>query len=96
MNSSSLHRLGLYRQAIYRIQIEGRLTPQWSAIFGNIEITESNNETGVTVTTITKVCMDQAELYATLIQIRDLGLPLLSVLCTNVQSDFTPEDHPSG
>ena len=96
MNSSYQHRLGLYRQAQYTIQIEGRLTAQWSTIFGKMEITESSNERGVTITTITKTCVDQAELYAILIQLRDLGIPLLSVMCRNVKSDFTPEDHPPG
>ena len=96
MNFSSQNRLGLYRQAIYTIQIEGRLIPAWSTIFGKIETAESNNQSGVTVTTITKTCTDQAELYALLIQIRDLGLPLLSVMCRNVKGDFTPKDHPSG
>ena len=96
MNYSPLHRLGLYRQALYTIQIEGRLLPQWSANFGSLEVKEPDNETGVVVTTITKVCMDQAELYATLTQIRDLGLPLISVMCREVKGDFTPEDHPSG
>ena len=96
MNASTPYRLGLYRQALYTIQIEGRLTPQWSTIFGSMDITESSNERGITVTTITKTCADQAELHAMLSQIRDLGIPLLSVKCRNVVGDFTPEDHPSG
>ncbi len=96
MNFFSQHGPGLYRQAIYTIQVEGRLTPQWSTFFGKMEITESNNEQGFTVTRITKTCADQSELFALLIQLRDLGLPLLSVMCRNVEGDFTPEDQPSG
>lgn len=87
---------GLYRQAIYTIQIEGRLIPQWSTNFGKIEISESNSECGFTVTKITKTCIDQSELYAILLELRDLGLPLLSVMCKNVEGNITPEDHPSG
>ena len=96
MNFSSQHGPGLYRQAIYTIQVEGRLTPEWSAFFGEMEITESNNEQGFTVTTLTKTCADQSELYALLIQLRDLGLPLLSVMCKKVEGEFTPEYHPAG
>lgn len=96
MNFFSQQGPGLYCQAVYTIQVEGRLTSQWSSFFGEMEVTESNKDSGITVTTLTKACIDQAELFAILIQLRDLGLPLLSVIYRNVKGDFTPKDHPSG
>lgn len=60
---------------VYEIRIEGHLGPQWSAWFGDVTITLQEN--GETI--LTCPVADQAQLYALLRKVRDLGAPLLSV-----------------
>ncbi|MCP4420610.1 MAG: hypothetical protein GY805_28725 [Chloroflexi bacterium] len=58
----------------YQIKIKGVLDARWSDRFGGLTITSKGGET-----TISGPIMDQAALHGLLMQIRDLGLPLLSV-----------------
>lgn len=61
---------------IYQIRIEGHLGHQWAEWFGNLTITlEENGETLVSGPVI-----DQAALYGLLRKVRDLGMPLVSVI----------------
>ena len=61
---------------IYQIRINGHLDNKWSDWFGGMTISlEENEETLVTGSVI-----DQAALHGILKQIRDLGLPLVSVI----------------
>ena len=62
--------------ASYRIRVKGRVGPEWSEWFDGMTITyDETNET-----TLSGQVLDQAALYGILNKIRDLGLPLLSVL----------------
>ena len=61
---------------IYQIRFKGHLENKWSDWFGGMTISlEENEETLVTGSVI-----DQAALHGILKQIRDLGLPLVSVI----------------
>jgi hypothetical protein len=61
---------------IYQIRIKGHLGPQWTDWFGGLVITrEENGETLVTGPVV-----DQAALHGLLRKVRDLGVPLLSVI----------------
>ena len=60
---------------IYQIRIKGHLGQQWARRFGNVNIVLTEN--GETLLTCEVV--DQAALHGLLRQIRDLGLPLISV-----------------
>lgn len=61
---------------VYTIHIKGELDPCWSTWFeGLTVVTADNGETSITGTVV-----DQAELHGLLNKIRDLGLPLISVM----------------
>ena len=62
---------------VYQIRIEGHLGRQWTDWFGGLTITlEENGDT-----LLTGPVVDQAALYGLLRKVRDLGMPLLSVIC---------------
>jgi hypothetical protein len=61
---------------IYQIRIKGHLGPRWTEWFGGLGITlEDNGDT-----LLTGPVVDQAALHGVLRNVRDLGLPLLSVV----------------
>lgn len=57
----------------YQIKVKGHLDRNWSGRFGGLMIESEHGET-----MIFGWLPDQAALHGLLIQIRDLGLPLLS------------------
>jgi hypothetical protein len=59
---------------IYQIRIAGHLDRQWTDWFGGLTITLEGGDT-----LLTGGVVDQAALHAVLRQVRDLGIPLLSV-----------------
>jgi hypothetical protein len=62
---------------VYQIRIKGHLGRQWTDWFGGLTITlEENGETLLTGSVI-----DQAALHGLLKKVRDVGMPLLSVIC---------------
>src|SRR5690349_25068392 len=61
----------------YQIRIKGHLGRQWTDWFGGLTITlEDNGDT-----LLTGPVADQAALHGLLKKVRDLGTPLLSVVC---------------
>ena len=63
-------------QTIYQIRLQGHLDRQWSGWFGGLTITlEDNGET-----LLTGPVVDQAALHGLLRKVRDIGMPLLSVV----------------
>ncbi len=60
----------------YQIRIEGHLSPMWEAEFEGFTITLAENG----VTCLTGSVIDQAALHGLLRKIRDLGLPLVSII----------------
>jgi hypothetical protein len=64
------------RPSEVEIRIQGLLEPRWSAWFDGLTITA--DEDGTTV--LHGPVADQAALHGVLQKIRDLGLPLLSVV----------------
>jgi hypothetical protein len=61
---------------VYQIRIKGHLGRQWTGWFGGLVITLE--EDGDTL--LTGPVVDQAALYGLLKKVRDLGMPLLSVI----------------
>ena len=61
---------------LYQIRIQGHLGAQWTEWFEGLTIAlEDNGET-----LLTGPVLDQAALHGLLRKVRDLGLPLLSVI----------------
>ena len=64
---------------VYQIRVQGHLAPQWTGWFEDLTITlEENGET-----LLTGPVVDQAALHGLLKKVRDLGLPLLSLVRLN-------------
>lgn len=60
---------------VYQIRLKGHLGSQWTDWFGGMTISlEENGET-----LLTGPVVDQAALHGLLRQVRDLGMPLVSV-----------------
>ncbi len=65
-----------YEPGLYEIRIKGHLDDRWSDWFGGMTITlEDNGDT-----LITGLVVDQAALHGLLRKVRDLGMPLISVM----------------
>lgn len=72
---------------VYRVRIEGHLGPRWADGFGEMSISaERNGET-----LLTGPIIDQAALHGVIRRIRDLGLPLLSIMCIDSARDHGPD-----
>lgn len=64
---------------VYQIRLQGHLDPQWREWFDGLTITlEANGHT-----LLTGLVVDQAALHGLLKKVRDLGMPLLSVVRVN-------------
>ena len=63
----------------YQITVQGVLDPRWSAWFDGLQLTID----AAGRTTISGPVADQAALHGLLTRIRDLGLTLLEVRCTD-------------
>ena len=64
---------------VYQIRLKGHLAKQWTDWFEGLTITlEENGET-----LLTGPVVDQAALHGLLKKVRDLGLPLLSLVRLN-------------
>lgn len=62
----------------YEIRLKGHLDARWAAWFDGLTITREHDGTTVIHGTIA----DQAALHGLLQKVRDTGLPLVSVICT--------------
>jgi hypothetical protein len=67
-----------YEPGLYEIRIKGHLDGRWADWFGGLTITLE--EDGDTL--LTGPVVDQAALHGFLRKVRDLGMPLLSVIQT--------------
>jgi len=72
----------------YEIRLQRRLDARWSARFEGMTLT-----TGDDFTLLAGHVVDQAALHGLLHQLRDLGLPLVSV--TRIEADDEKRPHPN-
>lgn len=76
MSNKRSPKTDLSQPMVYQIRIKGHLGRQWTDWFGGLTITLENNGD----TLLTGPVADQAALHGLLKKVRDLGLPLLSVV----------------
>ena len=64
------------QHTVYQIRLQGHLDRQWADWFGGLTITlEDNGET-----LVTGPVADQSALFGLLRKVRDIGMPLVSVI----------------
>jgi hypothetical protein len=68
----------------YEIRLRGRLDPRWAARFEGMALSTSDGHT-----VLAGPVVDQAALHGLLQQLRDIGLPLVSV--RQVDTDIAPQ-----
>lgn len=83
MNKKNKQKLSLTRPATYQIKVPGYLDQVWSDWSREIVVT-TKEEGGFTVTTFL-VSVDQSALQGFLRRLYSLGLPLISVICVDVE-----------
>ena len=64
------------KPAFYEIRLKGHLDDRWAEWFEGLTLTREDNDE----TLLTGPVVDQAALHGLLRKVRDLGMPLLSVI----------------
>ena len=76
MSKTHNSKIDISKSPVYEIRIKGHLGSQWADWFEYLTITlEENGDT-----LLTGAVVDQAALYGFLKKVRDLGMPLVSVI----------------
>jgi hypothetical protein len=73
----------------YEIRLHGRLDPRWSARFDGMTLTTGDGDT-----LLAGPVVDQAALHGLLHQLRDIGLPLVSVTRVATVGERRSHPHP--
>ena len=74
--------LRLENPAVYHIQVQGLLDPEWSTRLSGLAIqSQAFKSDKMPITTLSGQLRDQAALFGVLNTLYDLRLPLLSVEC---------------
>jgi hypothetical protein len=74
----------------YEIRVRGRLDQRWSDWFGGFTITCGDDGDSLLIGPV----VDQAALHGLLAKIRDLGVPLLSVMLVEPTQAHVPDVKP--
>jgi hypothetical protein len=78
--------LKLWTPATYRIEVEGVLEEVWAESLSGMRISTRKRADQSTVTTLTGLLRDQAELSGVLNGLYELHLPILAVSCLSSES----------
>jgi hypothetical protein len=87
MSNTPKPEAGSGEATIYQIRLKGHLGPQWSGWFEGMDLARQAN--GDTI--MTGPVVDQAALHGLLKRMRDLGLPLLSIVQVEPKLEEIPE-----
>jgi len=74
----------------YEIRLKGHLGTRWAAWFDGLSLRHENDGT----TVIHGPVADQAALHGLLQKVRDVGLPLVSVICVEPDQPGVPTIEP--
>lgn len=70
----------------YEIRVKGHLDSRWTAWFDGLSVTNEDDGT----TTIAGPLADQSDLHGLLQKVRDVGLPLISVIAVDFDQPELP------
>lgn len=76
-------RLTLDQPVTYQIKVPGALDESWLVWDREIKVSVERDDDGPSVTTLTGV-LDQAALHGLLRRLYALGIPLISVICLDI------------
>ena len=79
-----------YEPELYEIRLKGHLDTRWADQFEHMSFTHASDGT----TILAGPVVDQAALYGLLRKVRDLGLPLLSVMLIDPKQADGPDVSP--
>lgn len=71
---------------VYQIRVKGQLSGAWAEWFGGLAMTVTASGD----TLLTGALRNQAALHGVLRSVRDLGLPLISIIPVDPTADATP------
>lgn len=74
---------------LYEIRLKGHLDARWADQFERLSFTYKNDGT----TILSGPVIDQAALYGLLRKVRDIGLPLVSVIQVDPKQSNGPDDN---
>ena len=75
----------------YEIRLKGHLASRWAAWFDGLTLTRESEGTTLIAGRVT----DQAALHGLLQKVRDIGLPLVSVIQVNPDQPSNPTSTPN-
>ena len=84
MTNKAKQKLTLDRPATYQIKVPGKLDENWPDWAEGMTIIVESDDDGQPVTTLSGI-LDQAALLGLLRRLYSLGLPLISVICLEVE-----------
>ena len=71
----------------YELRLKGQLDARWAGSFEHMSFTHTSDGTTILAGTV----VDQAALYGLLRKVRDLGLPLVSVMLIDPKQADVPD-----
>lgn len=83
MRPKGKQKLTLDQPATYQIKVPGDLDAMWSDWVGEMTVAVGSDDDGLTISTLTGT-FDQAALQGLLRRLYSLGLPLISVICVEI------------
>jgi hypothetical protein len=87
MSDAAAPGAGRYEPGRYEIRIKGHLDDRWAVWFGGLSLALEDNGT----TLLSGPVVDQAALHSLLRKVRDLGMPLLSVIRVEPEQAEAPD-----
>ncbi len=84
-------KLSLDRNVNYRIEIQGKLDNIWTEWYGKSNFIFRNVRKDLSVTII-KGKFDQAALHSLLRRLYSVGIPIISIICTDIKEKDDKEN----
>lgn len=74
------HPVDPHEPGLYEVHLQGRLDERWASWFDGMALTTGHDANGGVLTVLRGHVVDQAALHGLLTRLRDIGLPLISVI----------------